>query len=41
MKLTFNRRNGIEKYELFPPIEENVVNKLQFFASIVFSGDKV
>ena len=41
MKLSFGRRNGIEKYEIFPTVSEEKAKKLQFFTSLLVPGDKV
>ncbi len=40
VKLTFNRRDGIEKFEMFPAITEDV-KKLKFFVCLVMVGDCV
>jgi hypothetical protein len=40
VKLTFNRRDGIEKFEMFPAITEDL-KKLKFFVSLVIVGDIV
>lgn len=39
-KLTFSRRNGIEKHQLYPPIINSMLD-FRFFASLVAPGDVV
>jgi hypothetical protein len=40
MKLSFARRNGIEKFDLFPMITSDL-NKQRFFVSLSSKGDIV
>ena len=40
-KLTFSRRNGIEKQEIHPPINKDDAEKMTFFCGLVIPGDEV
>ena len=41
VKLTFSRRNGMEKQEIHPPISKDEAEKMTFFCGLVIPGDEV